>query len=45
LDTLGEASATLRIEMESENLTTDQVVILDIGEQKIVIFRDEEAKY
>jgi L-ascorbate metabolism protein UlaG (beta-lactamase superfamily) len=42
LDTLGEASATLRIEMEKENLTSDDVSILEIGEQKVFIYRKEE---
>jgi len=42
LDTLGEATATLRYEMEKQNLTSDQVVILDIGEQKVFIYRKEE---
>ena len=42
LDTLGEATATLKFEMEKQNLTSDQVVILDIGEQKVFIYRKEE---
>jgi len=42
LDTLGEASTTLRIEMEKQNLTSSHVVILDIGEQKVFIYRKEE---
>jgi L-ascorbate metabolism protein UlaG (beta-lactamase superfamily) len=41
LDTLGEASATLVAEMEKENLTSDQVAILTIGEQKVFIFREK----
>ena len=42
LDTLGEASATLLAEMEKENLTSDQVAILTIGEQKVFIFREKK---
>jgi len=42
LDTLGEATATLRAEMEKQYLTSDQVVIIDIGEQKVFIYRKEE---
>jgi L-ascorbate metabolism protein UlaG (beta-lactamase superfamily) len=42
LDTLGEATATLRYEMEKNNLSSDQVVILDIGERKVFIYRKEE---
>jgi L-ascorbate metabolism protein UlaG (beta-lactamase superfamily) len=42
LDTLGEATATLRTEMEKQNLTSKQIVILDIGEQKVFIRRKEK---
>lgn len=42
LDTLGEATATLRYEMERQNLNTDQIVILEIGEQNVFIYRKEE---
>jgi L-ascorbate metabolism protein UlaG (beta-lactamase superfamily) len=41
LDTLGEATATLWVEMEKQNLTSDQVAILEIGEQRVFINRRE----
>ena len=42
IDTLGEATATLKAEMDKENLTSDQVAILSIGEQRIFIYRNQE---
>jgi len=42
LDTLGEATATLKAEMIKQDLTSDQVTILEIGEQKIFIYREEK---
>jgi L-ascorbate metabolism protein UlaG (beta-lactamase superfamily) len=42
LDSVGEASATLQLEMEKNNLTSVQVHILNIGEQRVFIFREEK---
>jgi L-ascorbate metabolism protein UlaG (beta-lactamase superfamily) len=44
LDTLGEATATLLHEMEKQNITSDKIVILDIGEQKVFIYRKKEKE-
>jgi L-ascorbate metabolism protein UlaG (beta-lactamase superfamily) len=44
LDTLGEARAMLKVEMEQQKLTTDQVAILEIGEQKVFIYSKEEKE-
>jgi len=38
-DTLGEAESTMRAEMIKENLSDDEIIILNIGEQKVVIPR------
>jgi L-ascorbate metabolism protein UlaG (beta-lactamase superfamily) len=43
LDTLGEATATMKAEMENQNLTSDQVVILEIGEQKVIVYHKEDV--
>ncbi len=38
-DTLGEASRLMREEMEKKNLTSDDVKILEIGEQKVFLYK------
>ena len=42
LDTLGEAGAVLKTEMQKQNLSDDQVVIMYIGQQEILIDLDKK---
>ena len=45
MDSVGEASATLQLEMEKNNLKSDQVHILDIGEQRIFVYREKNVSF
>ncbi len=36
-DTLGEAESTMRAVMKRENLTEDEIILFNIGEQKVII--------